>query len=161
MISGNSSHLEMLTTLLDHNVEFLIVGGYAVILHGYIRTTGDLDIWVNPTPENITRMLKAFTQMGFDPEGIETIRQMNFSNVVVFHIGEEPDRIDFLSQIAGVDFTSAISRHEFVIFNQYRIPYLHLEDLIANKTRSGRMQDLADVEELRNIAHIRNQQKKI
>ena len=155
MIIRNQAHLEMLSVLQKHNVEYLIVGGYAVILHGYIRTTGDMDIWINPPPENINRLLEAFTQMQFDPQGIEQIRTMDFSTPVVFHIGEEPDRIDFLSHIAGVDFAKAFSRHESISIHNNEFPFLHLDDLIINKLRSNRLQDQADVEALQKIARIK------
>lgn len=155
MIFRNQSHLEMLTSLLEHHVEYLIVGGYAVILHGYVRTTGDMDIWVKPSPENIERLLDAFSHMQFDPQGIEQIRNMDFTKPVVFHIGGEPDRIDFLSHIAGVDFAKAHSRHESILYQHYHIPYIHLDDLIINKLRSNRLQDQADVEALQKIARIK------
>lgn len=151
MIFRNHVHLEMLTTLLQHGVEFLIVGGYAVILHGYVRTTGDLDIWVKPTNENKMRLLKVFSELQFDPESIEAVKNMDFKNVVVFHIGDEPDRIDFLSHISGVDFTKAQDRHESISYKNFIIPYIHLDDLIVSKLLANRLQDLADVEELKKI----------
>ncbi len=152
MIVNHQTHMEMLTALLDNDVEFLIIGGYAVILHGYIRTTGDLDIWIHPTPENKLRLLEVFSTLQFDPAGIEIIRNMDFTNVVVFHVGEEPDRIDFLTHIAGLEFTIAQDRKECYAYQNYQIPYLHIDDLIVNKLRSGRLQDMADVEALQKIA---------
>jgi hypothetical protein len=142
----------MLTSLLENKVEFLTIGGYAVILHGYIRTTGDLDIWINPSPENKLRLLEVLSKLQFDPAGIEIVRNMDFTNVVVFHIGVEPERIDFLTQIAGVDFAKAQDRQEYFSYQNYRIPYLHIDDLIVNKLRSGRLQDVADVDALQKIA---------
>lgn len=157
MIFKHHAHLEMLTTLLDNNVDFLVVGGYAVIIHGYIRTTGDLDIWLNPTSENKLILLEVFSNLQFDPEGIEVIRKMDFTQVVVFHIGEEPERIDFLTHIAGIDYTKAKERMQFLSYQQYKIPYLHFDDLIVNKLRSDRLRDKADVEELQKIAQARKQ----
>lgn len=149
------THQEMLMALVDQNVDFILVGGYAVIYHGYIRTTGDMDVWVRPTHENKIKLLKVFESLDFDPAGIRQIGEMDFSDVVVFHIGDEPERIDFLTKIQGLQFDDAWDRRQFLEIESYHFPFLHLNDLITNKLLAGRHRDLDDVEQLKKIRELR------
>lgn len=145
------AHQEMLFALLDNQVDFLLVGGYAVIYHGHVRTTGDMDVWLRPTNENKSKLLQVFKKMEFDPDGINHIDKMDFTSVVIFHIGNEPDRIDFLSKVAGLNFDEAFKQKEILSVKDYQIPVLRFDDLIANKLVAGRLKDLADIENLMKI----------
>lgn len=145
------AHQEMLFALIDHEVEFLLVGGYAVIYYGYIRATGDMDIWLKPTNENKKKLLKVFKNLQFDPNGIEKISKMDFTEAVIFHIGDEPERIDFLSRVQGLNFDDAWEQKQFLNTNNYQIPFLHLDDLITNKFLVNRSKDKADIENLLKI----------
>jgi hypothetical protein len=147
------AHQEMLFALIDHQVEFILVGGYAVIYHGYVRTTGDMDVWVRPTNENKKRLLEVFANLHFESEGIKQIEEMDFTEVVVFHIGNEPERIDFLSKVQGLNFDKAYGKRQVLTVKEHQVPFLHLDDLIVNKLLANRNQDKADIE---NLLKIRN-----
>jgi hypothetical protein len=149
------AHQEMLLALVSHNVDFILVGGYAVIYHGYIRTTGDMDVWIRPTNENKEKLVAVFEKLQFDPAGIEKMRQFDFNGIVVFHVGIEPERIDFLTRMQGIKFDDAWRRRQFLEIDSHRFPFLHLDDLIANKLLAGRHQDLADVEHLMKIRRVK------
>lgn len=146
-----SAHHEMLSALVTNKVEFLLVGGYAVVYHGYVRSTGDLDVWLKPSNENKTQLLEVFKKMGFDPDGVNEIGALDFTEVVVFHIGREPEKIDFLTRIQGVDFDSAFKRKQILNLNGIEVPVLHLSDLIMNKIMTNRSKDIADVDSLKMI----------
>ncbi len=142
------AHQEMLVALLENEVEFILVGGYAVIYHGYVRATGDMDVWLKPTNENKSRLLEVFKKLQFDIEGIKKISEMDFTNVVIFHIGSEPERIDFLSKVQGLNFDEAYKQKQMLNVKDYQIPILHLDDLIANKLLVNRLKDQTDIEYL-------------
>jgi hypothetical protein len=132
--------------LYSQQVEYLMIGGYAVILHGYVRGTGDLDIWVNPAPENAERLVLALKKGGFEIEGLTAI---DFTTAGFFRIGREPDRIDLLTDIKGVSFDNSYAKRQLVKDRGVPINVIDLEDLIANKQATGRLTDLADVEALK------------
>lgn len=148
---AHQSHLEMLTVLIDNQIDFLVVGGYAVIYHGYVRATGDMDIWLKPTNENKLKLIEVFKKLGFDQDGLNRISEKDFREVVIFHIGNEPERIDFLSKINGVNFDDAFREKQSLMVNGREIPFLHLNDLIASKLVSNRLKDQADVEHLMKV----------
>ncbi len=148
-------HQQMIVELIQHQVDFILIGGYAVIYHGYIRATGDMDVWLRPTNENKERLLKVFEKLDFDKDGIAAIAAMNFTEVVVFHIGTEPERIDFLSKVQGLNFDDAYNRKQLLTIKNLSIPVLHLDDLIVSKLLANRLQDKADVEELQIISRLK------
>jgi hypothetical protein len=145
------AHNEMLTALIEEQVDFLLVGGYSVIYHGYVRTTGDMDVWLQPTNENKLRLLEVFKKLQFDLDGIKTIEGMDFTEEVVFHIGEEPERIDFSSKAQELNFHEAYQQRQILSINKLQIPVLHLNDLIASKQFANRLKDQADIEHLLKI----------
>jgi len=149
----HQAHQEMVFALLDHQVDFLLIGGYAVIFHGYVRTTGDMDIWIQPTNENKKKLLGVLAKMDFDAESIVMLDRLDFTEVVVFHIGMEPERIDFLSKVQGLDFESAFAQKVTLRIDNYEIPFLRLDDLIVSKLFANRLKDQADVENLKKIAN--------
>lgn len=142
------THQEMLLALMDNEVDFILVGGYAVIYHGYIRATGDMDVWIKPSNENKEKLLEVLRKLQFDKEGIKAIGQMDFTGVVVFHVGAEPERIDFLSKVQGLNFDEAYEQREILQVKDYQIPILRLDDLITNKLLANRLKDQADIENL-------------
>ena len=148
-------HKEMLIDLMNSSVDFLLVGGYAVIYHGYVRSTGDMDVWLKPDNENKMKLLSVLEKHLADKSGIEKVKKLDFSEVIVFHIGKEPEKIDFLTKIGGVNFDEAFSHKALLPIRNYHIPVLHLNDLIANKLLSARLKDKADVEELQKIERLK------
>jgi hypothetical protein len=149
------AHKEMIIALLQGKVDFMLVGGYAVIYHGYVRATGDMDVWLRPTNENKSRLLAVFQNLQFDPEGMKKLNEMDFTGVVIFHVGNEPERIDFLSKVQGLNFDDAYAQRQILDLKGNPVPVLHLNDLIANKLLANRLKDQADIENLMKIQRKR------
>ncbi len=137
---------DLLSEFSAHGVEYLVVGAHALAAHGHVRATKDIDIWIRPSGENASRALAAIAAFGA-PVGDLTERDLTTPGII-FQIGVEPVRIDILTAIDGVEFDDAWDRRvEARLFDQPAV-VLSREDLIRNKTASGRLQDLADVERL-------------
>jgi phage replication-related protein YjqB (UPF0714/DUF867 family) len=133
--------------LLDSNgVEYLLIGGYAVNVHGYVRTTNDLDLWVNVNPENAARIDRALRQFGFAAAGLTSDLFLTPNNVV--RMGLPPIRIEILTSISGVEFESCYAEKEMIRIEEMAVPVISLARLRENKAASGRAKDLADLENL-------------
>ena len=142
----NEDYKDILQCLSDEGVSFLVVGAYALAVHGFPRATKDIDFFVGANPENVTRLLKALGRFGAP---VSDLSVCDFAKEgTVFQIGSEPRRIDILTRIDGVGFEPAYSRRQTVSVEGIDIPVISREDLIANKRATGRTQDLADVERL-------------
>ncbi|MDT7919379.1 MAG: nucleotidyltransferase [Meiothermus sp.] len=137
---------EFLRFLNENRVRYLLVGGYAVGLHGYPRYTKDLDIWVEASQENAERVIKAIEDFGF--ASLELTPQDFLEPGVFVQIGYPPVRIDLLTQPSGVVFAECYENREQIEVDGLTIPVIGLEDLRKNKKASGRSQDLADLEKL-------------
>lgn len=136
---------ELLQALNDCQVEYLIVGGYAVMKYTEPRYTKDLDVWVHNTTQNAARLFNALAKFGapLQDDGVtpETFNQ----DGMVYQIGVAPVRIDILTQITGVQFAGAWqSRIASAIFG-VPVHFISLEDLVANKQAAGRNRDLEDL----------------
>jgi len=136
----------LLSALSSKKVEYLVVGGYAVIYHGYVRTTGDLDIWVGLNPENANRIESAIRSMGFNPPGLEA--EWFTQKGSLLRIGQEPLRFDIINDIDGVKFDECYSRRVEADFEGIKVNLISLADLKTNKRASGRNKDLADLDYL-------------
>lgn len=142
----HSDLLEFLRLLNSHSVEYLLVGGYAVSLHGYPRATEDLDVWVNREPDNAARIVAAIREFGF---GVPNLRAEIFeAPQKVIRMGVAPVKIELLTSIDGVDFADCLPRAEFIDFEAVSVPVICLSDLRKNKAASGRHRDLDDLEHL-------------
>ena len=135
---------EMLSALSAAGARFLIVGAHALAAHGAPRATGDLDIWIQATPENAARVLHALTTFGAALLDL-TVDDLSKPDTV-FQIGLPPSRIDILSGISGVDFDAAWPRRVDVPIGDLRVGVIGRSDYIANKRASGRPRDLIDIE---------------
>ncbi len=142
----NKDYKEMLQCLSDEGVKFLIVGAYALAVHGFPRATKDIDFFVWANPENAANLLRALDRFGA-PLGDLSVTDFT-SDETVFQIGAGPRRIDILTRIDGVKFEEAYARRLTVRLEGIEVPVISRDDLIANKRASGRTQDLADVERL-------------
>src|SRR3954469_23709822 len=100
-------HREFIELLIEGKVDFILIGGYAVIHYGYKRTTGDMDVWLKPDNANKEKLLPVLRKLGFNEQGIQTIGTFNFERHNAFHFWKEPDRIDCLTHISGVKFDEA------------------------------------------------------
>lgn len=134
---------EFVALLARHDVRYMIVGGYALAAHGLPRATGDLDAWIWTDSANADRLLVALDEFGFGGVGIE--HDDLTSDDCVVQLGYPPYRIDLLTQISGVDFDAAWTRHIEVVLDGVVVPFIGRDDLIVNKRATGRPQDVADV----------------
>lgn len=136
----------MLFALSEANAEFLLVGAYALAVHGHPRATGDLDIWVRADSKNAPRVFQSLAAFGAPLDDL-TIEDLSKPGVV-FQIGVEPSRIVILTAISGVDFNRAWDRRVSIEMDGVCINVLGREDLIVNKRASGRPKDLVDADTL-------------
>jgi hypothetical protein len=137
---------ELLELLNAHEVEYLIIGGYALALHGYPRFTGDLDIYLGIHRDNAKKVLSVLSEFGF---GALNLAEEDFtkSNQII-QLGVPPIRIDFVTSIDGVEWDAAWKNREKGSWADVPVAYLSRKDFIANKRASGRLKDLADIESL-------------
>ncbi len=137
---------EFVELLIIHRAEYLIVGGYAVGVHGHPRYTGDLDIWLNPTQENAERVLACVNEFGFASYGLTQNDFIKEGNIV--QLGYPPLRIDLLTQIDGVTFRECFENKIQVEIEGLFVNFIGYEDLLKNKKESGRLRDLDDIDNL-------------
>jgi hypothetical protein len=135
---------KFLSSLNRHAVDYLIIGGYAVIFHGYVRTTADIDIWVAVNPDNASRVEAAIRDAGFNPPWLNA--QLFLRRGGVFRIGVEPLRLEIVTQIDGVEFGQCQARRVEAELDGLKLPFLGLDDLKTNKAAAGRPKDLADLD---------------
>lgn len=142
----NQDFKEFIESLTANYVRYLIVGGYAVALHGHPRYTKDLDVWVERSRENAQALIQALAQFGMGSLGLSEEDFLVPDQVV--QLGYPPDRIDILVSISGVEFPECFARRVEVSLDGVNVNFIDLEHLKQNKKASGRMQDLADLEKL-------------
>jgi len=154
MIIFLDPHKSFLKKLVSGNIEFILVGGYAVNYYGYTRTTGDIDLWLKPDNSNRDCLISVLMKEGFSEEGINKIQSLDFTTMVAFHTGEMPFKIDFMTHISGLTFSEAISKKESLLVDDFVIPVLSFDHLILSKISTSRKRDQADVEELQKIVAL-------
>ncbi len=151
-------HQELLKKLIEANVDFIVIGGYSVIFHGYKRTTGDIDIWLKPDNANRQKLLPVLREFGFDDSDIDEVSTLDFTQHMVFSMGETPEKIDFLTRINLVQYDDADKKKIFAEADGLNIPFLHLDDLILSKINTGRPKDKADIDMLQLIEKMKNKE---
>jgi hypothetical protein len=137
---------ELLESLNANRVEYVIVGAYALAFHGAPRFTGDLDILVNPAPENARRVLAALQAFGFESVGL-TIGDFTTADRVT-QLGVPPVRVDILTSISGVSWKSVDAGKVASAYGGVPVSFIGRAELVANKRAAGRARDLADLEAL-------------
>jgi hypothetical protein len=137
---------EFLRSLNANHVDYLLVGGYAVGLHGYPRATVDLDVWVRATPGNAECVLRSLRDFGFDVPTLEPRLFIDPQSIVRF--GVPPFRIEVMTSIDGVEYEACRERAVEFDLDGVPVPVISLADLKANKRAAGRHKDLADLENL-------------
>ncbi|HEX5760838.1 MAG TPA: hypothetical protein VF121_16735 [Thermoanaerobaculia bacterium] len=127
-------------------VDYLVVGAHALAAHGHVRATKDLDVWVNPSPDNAPRVLRALAAFGAPLHELskDDLAQPD----LIYQVGLPPVRIDVLTSIDGVAFAEAWAERVETTFAGERAAVLSRRHLVQNKRTSGRLQDLADIERL-------------
>ncbi len=147
----NEDFLELLSSLLDAEARFLVIGAYAVGIHGRPRATKDLDVWIEASADNAARVLRALSEFGA-PLGDLVASDLEHVGTG-FKMGTPPRRIDILTKIEGITFAEAWpNRIEAEFADGVRCPVIGLADILINKRAAGRPQDLADVAMLERIA---------
>lgn len=142
----NSDFKDLLRILHECDVRYLVAGGYAVIHHSQPRYTKDIDIWLDPSPENAHKLMRAFFTFGIPMLGVT---EADFATPgTQFSLGVPPCAIDFLTTIPGLEFDAAWPKRVISEEHDFPICYLGKSDLIRAKQTAGRLQDLADIEEL-------------
>lgn len=136
---------EFLQLLATHDVRFLLVGAHAVAVHGYPRNTMDIDFWVKRSGDNAERILAALDDFGFGALGLRLEDLTEGEHVI--QLGREPNRIDILTFLTGLEFDDCWARRLETTFEGQDLPVIGLDDLLKNKRLTGRLKDLADVAE--------------
>jgi hypothetical protein len=137
---------EFFGSLIAHEVEFLIVGAYALAIHGAPRYTGDIDVLVNPTPANGERLLAALRAFGFPTQELRPEDVIHPDRIL--QMGVEPVQIHVMSAIDGVTWDEAWSGRQTGRGGDCDLPFIGRREFIRNKKAAGRLKDLADVEAL-------------
>lgn len=130
-----------------YELEYLVIGGFAVSIHGYPRTTKDLDICINKSEINATKLLQILKDFGFGSLDFK-IEDFVKENMIT-QLGYEPIRIDILNDLNGVDFDLAFKNKRIVMMNGVPTNFIGFYELIKNKEQAGRDQDLLDVKKLK------------
>ncbi len=147
--------LDMAESFNRHQVDYVLVGGYAVIFYGYVRVTGDVDFFVRPAKENFAKLFSALMSFwGGAPPGISSPDDFQRPNTVV-QFGQPPNRIDILTGIEGITFDEASRGKQVLIVthngNNLEIPVIGLEGLKKNKAAVNRLKDQNDLEFLKKL----------
>ena len=145
----DSNYLDMLRCLNKAGVDYIMVGGWAVNLHGYVRATIDLDIWILADQENARKVYSALGEFGAPLAGVSP--DDFAADGTIFQIGVAPCRIDVINKIDGVKYAEAAPRAIQKTIEGVPVRIISREDLIANKRASGRTKDLADAEILEGL----------
>ncbi len=146
----NNDFQDFINAFNNWQVEYILVGGYSVVLHGYPRTTGDMDIWVNKTAENYKKIVNAFLEFGMPVFDMTEENFLNKPEFDVFTFGRPPVSIDIMTQVKGLDFTKAYKQASNHQVDDLSIKLIHLNDLINSKKQIGRPRDINDVQNLAN-----------
>jgi len=142
----NQDFLDLLRAFGDAEVRFLVVGAYALAVHGKPRATGDLDVWIEPTPANAARVMRALSAFGAP---LHDVIEADFAAPgVVYQIGVPPGRIDILTELTGISFDEAWPGRIARPFGDITANFIGLAEFVRNKRATGRAKDLGDIEGL-------------
>ncbi len=137
---------DFLSALEANGVEYMLVGGVALGVHGHVRYTKDLDVWFRGSPANAERLIAALRQFGFTDLAVDPAQFCKPRAMLV--LGKEPNAIELINFADGVDFDECYPRRAIVPLGGLQVAVISLQDLRANKRAVGRLQDLADLEQL-------------
>jgi predicted nucleotidyltransferase len=137
---------DFLKLLNDKEVEYLLIGGYAVAYHGYPRATNDIDVWIAINPSNAERIVSALREFGFDSQDLSTHLFLTENRII--RMGMPPMRIEIATTISGVNFEECYKERITGEINGVLVPIISLKHLKRNKLASGRFKDLNDLENL-------------
>jgi hypothetical protein len=145
---------DFLRLLNANEIRYVVIGGYAVAFHGYVRYTGDLDIFVELSLENAGKLTRALREFGFDLAAVQPALFLRKGKII--RMGHEPMRLEILNEIDGVSFQECYRRRRIASLGRLKINFIALPQLLKNKRATRRQKDLADVEALTPKKHRRN-----
>jgi predicted nucleotidyltransferase len=137
---------ELLRLLNSNGVEYLLIGGYAVVYYGYPRATAAMDVWVANSPENAGRVAAALEAFGFSSGSVSP--DLFLAENQIIRLGVPPNRLEILTTISGVSFTECYARRALAVIDGVDVSIIGLDHLKLNKAASGRPKDLIDIEHL-------------
>ena len=137
---------EFLKLLDAKKVDYLLIGGYAVGYHGYVRATADMDVWISAKHENAAKTVSALREFGFDFPNLSEELLLTPDNIL--RMGVPPFRLEILSSISGVSFDECYAERVVDTIDDVEVPIISLRHLKVNKKASGRLKDLTDLEHL-------------
>jgi hypothetical protein len=146
-ISLSSDFREFIQSLNENQVRYLVVGGYAVAIHGNPRFTKDIDIWIEISPQNAGNIVAALDQFGFSSLGLKSDDFCVKDQII--QLGYPPNRIDVITSLPGVKFNECYASRLTIEVDGLNIDFIDLQNLRKNKRATGRLQDLADLEKLK------------
>jgi len=146
-MAENPHYKELLQLLNEFKVEYLIVGGYAVMKYGEPRYTKDLDVWVHNSAPNSLRVVGALKKFGAPLDHDQINAETFTGKQVVYQIGVAPVRVDILTEITAVEFSDAWKKKVASSFFGVPVHFISLDDLVANKQALGRSSDLKDLKQ--------------
>ncbi len=144
----NQDFRDFLLALNNSKVEYLLVGGYAVILHGYSRTTGDMDIWVNKTKSNYKKIVSAFQEFKMPVFDMTEENFLTHKQWDVYRFGKPPVAIDIMTKMGELNFMDCFTIAQNYNEDGLNIKLVHYNDLKKAKKAAGRFKDLNDLENL-------------
>ncbi|HET7622210.1 MAG TPA: hypothetical protein VFK39_09940 [Gemmatimonadaceae bacterium] len=144
----NSDFIDFLGALLTADARFLVVGAHALAIHGVPRATGDIDVWIERSPDNAARVWRALEEFGAPTVAPGVRREDLEAPDMVIQIGLPPRRIDVLTGVSGLEFADAWRDRIVHRIEHFDVPFLGRDALIRNKRASGRFKDLGDLEAL-------------
>jgi predicted nucleotidyltransferase len=155
----SKEHLQLLKSLLQHGVKFILIGGHAAIYYGVNRNTGDLDILIEPTAENGLKLVEALREIGLE---VPDINPSEFETRLVLSFGFVPDAVDILNYTPGIEFSSAYKNSHEINFSDIPVKIIDIHDLIRNKENLKRegersLLDKYDAEVLKKILKRRQE----
>ena len=144
----NLDFQDFISALNNNKVDYILVGGYSVIIHGYARTTGDLDIWLKKTKLNYKKLVAAFSEFKMPLFDMTEKNFLSNPDMDVFTFGTPPVCIDLMTSVKGLDFDKAFENATVTEVEGLKIRVIHYNDLIAAKKASNRHKDQDDIENL-------------
>jgi predicted nucleotidyltransferase len=137
---------DFLRLLNENEIKYVVIGGYAVAYHGYVRYTGDLDVFVEFSKDNAQKLVTAFREFGFASARVSPALFLKKGKII--RMGSEPMRLEVLNEIDGVSFNECFEHRRVTKLANLKINFIDLPRLLKNKRASGRLKDLGDVEAL-------------
>lgn len=141
-----SDFKELLQLLNANRVEYLLIGGWAVLYYGYPRYTADIDFWYRSDPDNAALLIRALQEFGISDPSLTT--ELVVLPGTILRLGRAPMQVEFINQIDGVEFGACYGRRVIEEIEGITVPLIGRDDLIVNKRASNRLKDLADIEGL-------------